>query len=210
MTNFRLKREEIWFPTSFAFQDLWYIWLQYAVSHVIFQVSNRKIATSVTPLLSYDISREIWYRPLTLRYGFLQSDWGSLLFFVLPSLHNYLSTQADTVSPTGSAVPRKWDPSHSCIQLNAAFFLRVIVPYSNRVQRIFLIYVMLKRCQTNIYLHKILLKLLSILISMIGSINTPSLIRKAYNIAARIISPLSLLKHSIFCLVNFFLSATAQ
>jgi len=64
---------------------------------------------------------------------------------------------------------------------------------------------MLKRCQTNIYLHKTLLKLLSILISMIGSINTPSLIRKVYNTAARIISPLSLLKYSTVCLVNFFL-----
>ena len=72
-------------------------------------------------------------------------------------------------------------------------------------KKIFLLCVMLKRCQTNIYLHKTLLKLLSILISMIGSINTPSLIRKVYNTAARIISPLSLLKYSTVCLVSFFL-----
>ena len=69
---------------------------------------------------------------------------------------------------------------------------------------------MLKRCRTNIYLHKTLLKLLSILISMIASINTPSLIRKVYNTAARIIRPVSLLKFSKFSLVNIVLKATAQ
>ena len=47
-----------------------------------------------------------------------------------------------------------------------------------------------------------LLQLLAILISMIGSIITPSLIRKVYNTITGIISPSSLLKYSTACLVN--------
>jgi hypothetical protein len=43
--------------------------------------------------------------------------------------------------------------------------------------------VTMKRCQTNIYLHKLCYSYFQrILISMIGFINTPNLIRKLYNV----------------------------